>query len=225
MEPGKKIDFSTEIFEKCRFLQAISLKNFDFSRQISPKFPFFRKFKTNFEFPSKNWPFTETSWQIILFLFKSHHFRTYFLYMIRYNNNSRPVYDTTTPLRPPSATPHDPPAQNLEGRDPHPNPQDWRPWEEDWRRRRSLKLSSFLRSSVGSINNSSNRTKNNVITTIIILVMRVLCTTAIRHHDNSSTDISSTTLRLQTFRLQIFRLLWLSLLKIEAGVMKQILYQ
>src|SRR6218665_221695 len=33
--------------------------------------------------------FIATSGQIILFLFKSHHFRTYFLYMIRCNNISR----------------------------------------------------------------------------------------------------------------------------------------
>ena len=30
------------------------------------------------KFP-KTWPFTATSWQIILFIFKSHHFPTYFL--------------------------------------------------------------------------------------------------------------------------------------------------
>src|SRR6218665_3847993 len=35
-------------------------------------------------------PFTATFGQIILFLFKSYHFRTHFLYMIRYNNISRP---------------------------------------------------------------------------------------------------------------------------------------
>src|SRR6218665_1267590 len=48
---------------------------------------------TNFDFLGKNWPFTATSGQIILFFFKSHHFRTYFLYMIRYNNISRPAHD------------------------------------------------------------------------------------------------------------------------------------
>ena len=46
-----------------------------------------------FNFPGKSCLFTATSGQIILFLFKSHHFRTYFLYMIRYNNISRPVHD------------------------------------------------------------------------------------------------------------------------------------
>src|SRR6218665_1378862 len=53
------------------------------------------KFRKNFDFPGKNWPFrpTATSGQIILFLFKSHHFRTYFLYMIRYNDISRLAQD------------------------------------------------------------------------------------------------------------------------------------
>src|SRR6218665_1218012 len=69
------------------------LKKILFSRQIS---------KTNFDFPGKNWPFTATSGQMILFLLKSDHFRTYSLYMIRYNNISLPVHDPpTTRLRPP----------------------------------------------------------------------------------------------------------------------------
>ena len=42
------------------------------------------------------------SGQIILFLFKSNHFRIYFLYMIRYNNISRPVHD---PNEPPATLP------------------------------------------------------------------------------------------------------------------------
>src|SRR6218665_1427509 len=37
--------------------------------------------------------------QIILFLLKIHHFRTYFLYMIRYNNISRPVHDPPSTSR------------------------------------------------------------------------------------------------------------------------------
>src|SRR6218665_2590971 len=57
--------------------------------------------------------FTATSGQIILFLFKSNHFLTYFLYMIRYNNMSRPVHDPNDPLRPSLRFPHDPPAQNM----------------------------------------------------------------------------------------------------------------
>ena len=48
-------------------------KNFDFFQAI---------FKEIYHFPCKNSSFTATSGQIILFLFKSHHFRTYFRYMI-----------------------------------------------------------------------------------------------------------------------------------------------
>ena len=51
----------------------------------------------------------------MLFLLKSHHFRTYVLYMISYNNISRPSAIPTSPC-PKSG-----------GRDP-PNPQDWRSW-------------------------------------------------------------------------------------------------
>src|SRR6218665_2442678 len=45
---------------------------------------------------------TATFGQIILFLFKSHHFETYFLYIIRYNSISRPVHDHTTPCESPT---------------------------------------------------------------------------------------------------------------------------
>src|SRR6218665_1524840 len=73
----------------------IRVKKFDFSRQISDKLDFFRQFQKIFRFSKagKNCPLQlqyentiqyNTSEQIILFLFKSHHFRTYFLYMIRY---------------------------------------------------------------------------------------------------------------------------------------------
>jgi len=58
---------------------------------------------------SGNCSFTAGSGQIILFLFKSHHFRTYFLYMIRYNNISRPP----RPLCDPPCDLPRPPAQNL----------------------------------------------------------------------------------------------------------------
>src|SRR6218665_336610 len=80
------------------------LNKFDFSRHISEEFRFSSgNFTKNFNFPRNNWPFTATSGQIILFRFKSHRFRRYFLYMIRYNNISRPVQD---PQRPPRL-PHD----------------------------------------------------------------------------------------------------------------------
>src|SRR6218665_3845773 len=58
--------------------------------------------------------------QIILFRLKSHYFRTYFLYMIRYNNVSRPVID---PHDPPLRSPR-PPAENWGSY--QPNPQDRR---------------------------------------------------------------------------------------------------
>ena len=97
------------------------MKKYDFSREISKKFQLhkyitifpgkFRFFQAisqnNFDFPCKNWPFTATSGQIILFLFKSHHFRTYFLYMIIFNNISRPLAQNlgvVTP-NPPGLTP------------------------------------------------------------------------------------------------------------------------
>src|SRR6218665_852864 len=65
------------------------MENFDFSGNLK-----------KIEFPGKNLPFTATSWQIILFLFKSHHFRTYFLCMIRYNNISRPPATPSYPRLP-----------------------------------------------------------------------------------------------------------------------------
>jgi len=73
-------------------------KNFDFFQVILYKISIFHgKFQRNIDFSGKNWLFTAVSRQIILFLFKSHNFRIYFLYMIRYNNILRPVHDPTTP--------------------------------------------------------------------------------------------------------------------------------
>ena len=71
-----------------RFFQAISPKN-RFLRQFPKKFDFFQVILQNF--PGKNWLFTAISGQIILFLFKSHRFRTYSLY--RHNNILRSVSD------------------------------------------------------------------------------------------------------------------------------------
>jgi len=66
-------------------------RNFEFFRQFHKKCRFFlANFWKISIFSSKNCSLTATSEQIILFLFKSHHFRTYFLYMIRYNNISPP---------------------------------------------------------------------------------------------------------------------------------------
>src|SRR6218665_1315670 len=97
VDPGRKNSISTGKFPKNsnffrQFYKRISsfanFRNFDFFRQLK-----------KFDFKAKNCPFTATSGQIILFLFKSNHFRTYFLYMIRYNNISRPSTTPTTPLR------------------------------------------------------------------------------------------------------------------------------
>ena len=110
----KKLFFSGNFKQKIDAFQA-SLKKFDFSKQIFEKFLFFEAIsQNNFYFPGTNWPFTTTPGQIILFLFRSHHFGTKFLYMIRYNNISRPVHDPQRHL----CDPHDPPAPNLGGRDP-----------------------------------------------------------------------------------------------------------
>src|SRR6218665_968538 len=59
------------------------------------------------------------------FLFKSNHFRTNFLYIIRYTNILCPVHDPTRlPYDTAPATLHDPPAQNLGGATPPPPPLD-----------------------------------------------------------------------------------------------------
>jgi len=67
--------FSGNFTQKIPFLKGKFLKNFNF----------FWQFPKNFDFPGKNWSFTATSGQIILFLFKSTHFRTYFLYSVHEN--------------------------------------------------------------------------------------------------------------------------------------------
>ena len=123
----KKFRFSRKISPKFRFcfrqfkkksiFQGKFAKNYDFFQVILYKIPIFHgKFPKNIYFAGKNWLFTAISGQIILFLFKSHHFRTYFLYIIRYNNILRPVHD-------PLATPHDPTCPKSGGSRP-PNPQD-----------------------------------------------------------------------------------------------------
>ena len=98
----KIFDFVSGNFTKKSFFQGKFAKNFEFFQIILYKIPIFHgKFPKNIDFPGKNWLFTAISGQIILFLFKSHHFRTYFLYMIRYNNILRPVHDpTTAPMTP-----------------------------------------------------------------------------------------------------------------------------
>src|SRR6218665_2225069 len=66
-------------------------------------------------FQAKKCPFRATSGKIIQFLFKSNHFRTYayFMYMMRYNNISRPVHDPNDPPETLHATHTRPPPQNI----------------------------------------------------------------------------------------------------------------
>src|SRR6218665_3299535 len=91
--------FSVKFTKKFRFFEA----NF---RKISI-FQTTEEQNSNFQAKIGHLHCTATSWQIILFLFKSHHFRTYSLYTIRYNNISRPVHD----IHDLPATPHNPSAQ------------------------------------------------------------------------------------------------------------------
>src|SRR6218665_592076 len=71
-------------------------RNFYFLGKFIKRFDFSVQFSKTLDFPGKNCSFTATSEQIILFLFKGHHFRTYFLYMTRYNL-SQPVHDPPRP--------------------------------------------------------------------------------------------------------------------------------
>src|SRR6218665_3814020 len=118
---SKNFDFCRQISEKFQFFQAILQKNIEFSRQISENFDFFRQLK-KLIFQAKKFPFIGkcTSGQIILFLFKSNHFRRYFLYMIRYNNISRPVHDPNDPPATLPSTLTRPPCPKSGGRDPQP---------------------------------------------------------------------------------------------------------
>src|SRR6218665_587482 len=106
VDPGQtNFDFYRQISEKVQFCQAILQKNIEFCRQISENFDFFRQLK-KFDFPSKKLSiYSYLLAIIILVLFKSNHFRTYFLYMIRYNNFSRPVHASNAPPAPLPATP------------------------------------------------------------------------------------------------------------------------
>ena len=98
---SKKFLFLQANFRKISIFSGNSTKEYRVFQANFRKFWFFRQLK-KFDFPSKKLSvYSCTSGQIILFLFKSNRFRTYFLNMIRYNNISRPIHDSP-------ATPHDP---------------------------------------------------------------------------------------------------------------------
>src|SRR6218665_3052636 len=109
VDPGKKNSISTGKFPKnVKFFRQFYKRISSFAGKF-PKILIFSGNLKNSIFQAKNCPFTATSAKIILFIFKSNHFRTYFLYMIRYNNISRLPRLQRPPCDPPCA----PPAQNL----------------------------------------------------------------------------------------------------------------
>src|SRR6218665_3797576 len=112
---AKKIRFLQANFRKISIFQAILQKNIEFYRQISKNFDFFRQLQ-KFDFPSKKLSFYSYLWANYSISLQNYHFRTYFLYMIRYNNISRPVHDSNDPLRPSLR----PPCPKSGGRDPQP---------------------------------------------------------------------------------------------------------
>src|SRR6218665_3645420 len=98
VDPGQKISISTGKFpKKFQYFQAILQKNIEFCRKISENFDFFQAIKKIRFSKQKIVHLQLPLAKIILFLFKSNHFRTYFLYMIRYNNFSRPIHDSNDP--------------------------------------------------------------------------------------------------------------------------------
>src|SRR6218665_3046288 len=101
---SKKFDFYRQISEKFQFFQVILQKNIEFCSQISENFDFLQAIK-KFDYPSKKlsiYSYLCANYSISL---QSNHFRTYFLYMIRYNNISRPVHDSNDPPATFPATP------------------------------------------------------------------------------------------------------------------------
>ena len=109
--------FLVKFFKNFLFLKANFRKMSIFQANVQ-KISIFSGNLKKFYFPGKNCSFTATSGQMILFLFKINHFRTYFLYMIGYYNISLPVHDS-------SATPR-PQVQNLGVANSQPHY--WRPW-------------------------------------------------------------------------------------------------
>src|SRR6218665_2557544 len=107
VDPGQKISISTGKFPKnFDFFQAILQRNIEFSRQISENFDFFRQLK-KLIFQAKNVHLQLPLTKLFYFSSKVTTFEhTSCLYMIRYNNISRPVHDPPatlplTPTRPP----------------------------------------------------------------------------------------------------------------------------
>jgi len=66
--------FSGQISEKCRFFTGIFKRTSLFQGKFPKNFNFLGNFTKTFDFIGKNWLFTAIPGQIILFLFKIHHF-------------------------------------------------------------------------------------------------------------------------------------------------------
>jgi len=122
MDPGKKNPFSRQIFEKFRFLQAISQKISDFpgkflkisifSRQIFEKFRFFQ---ANFQkisiFSGNFFTFRFSRQKLLIYCYFWANYSISLQksplsnilpvgYMTRYNNIPRPVHDPCDPRNP-----------------------------------------------------------------------------------------------------------------------------
>src|SRR6218665_2332359 len=114
VDPGQKnFDFYRQISEKFQFFQAILHKNIEFCGQISENFDFFRQLK-KLIFQAKKVHLQLPLGKLFYFSSKVTTFEHTSLYMIRYNNISRPVHDSNAPPAPlPS-----PPCPKSGGRDP-----------------------------------------------------------------------------------------------------------
>jgi len=98
VDPGQIFLFFQANFREISIFSGNFTKNVDFSRQILKNFDFSGNLNKNFDFPGKNCSFIATSGQNILFLLKSHHFRTYFHSFIL-ETYIAPLRDTTTQRR------------------------------------------------------------------------------------------------------------------------------
>src|SRR6218665_3077044 len=107
VDPGpKNFDFYTQISKKFPFFQAILQKNIEFCRQISENFDFFQAIK-KLIFQAKKAHLQHPLGKLFYFSSKVTTFEHTSLYMIRYNNISRPVHDSNDP---PCDPPFNPPA-------------------------------------------------------------------------------------------------------------------
>src|SRR6218665_2281168 len=110
VDPGQKnFDFYRQISEKFQFFQAIFQKNVEFCRQISENFDFLQAIKKIRFFKQKIVHLQLPLGKLLYFSSKVTTFEhtSCTVYMIRYNNISRPVHDSKDP-------PVTAPAQNLE---------------------------------------------------------------------------------------------------------------